>query len=204
MNNSDKIILDLCGATGAFSKDYRGAGYDVRIITTPTCDVRTWMPPANVYGILAASPCTQFSWARSWTNDSRDMRQGMEIVKGCLRIVEICLHQAWEAKNIKSFKFWVLENPAKGYLSRFMGRPCFEFSPNEYGDPYTKPTALWGYFNIPKKTPIKAIHTNFAYDKALQKLPSEYKRPPDMLNNRACRRAMTPPGFAKAFFRANQ
>ena len=40
-----KIILDLCGGTGEWSKPYREAGYDVRIITTPEFDVTTYHPP---------------------------------------------------------------------------------------------------------------------------------------------------------------
>lgn len=36
MNNKDKIILDLCGGTGSWSKPYKDAGYDVRVITLPT------------------------------------------------------------------------------------------------------------------------------------------------------------------------
>ena len=35
-----KIIIDLCGGTGASSKPYKEAGYDVRVITLPECDVR--------------------------------------------------------------------------------------------------------------------------------------------------------------------
>ena len=54
--NKDKIILDLCGGTGSWSKPYRDAGYDVRVITLPDNDVRTYEPPENVYGILAAPP----------------------------------------------------------------------------------------------------------------------------------------------------
>jgi len=57
----DRIILDLCGAIGAWSKPYKDAGYDVRIITLPDNDIRTYMPPDNVYGILFAPPCTEFS-----------------------------------------------------------------------------------------------------------------------------------------------
>jgi hypothetical protein len=52
----DKIILDLCGGTGAWSRPYRLAGYDVRVITLPDYDVRCFEPPENVYGILAAPP----------------------------------------------------------------------------------------------------------------------------------------------------
>ena len=34
-----KIILDLCGGTGAWSKPYKDAGYDVVLITLPRYDV---------------------------------------------------------------------------------------------------------------------------------------------------------------------
>jgi len=34
-----KIILDLCGGTGAWSKPYKEAGYDVRLITLPDYDI---------------------------------------------------------------------------------------------------------------------------------------------------------------------
>jgi hypothetical protein len=40
MDNSNKIILDLCGGTGAWSRPYREAGYDVRNITLPDYEVR--------------------------------------------------------------------------------------------------------------------------------------------------------------------
>lgn len=61
MSNRDKVILDLCEGTGAWSQDYAAAGYDRRIITLPKFDVRDYSPPANVYGILAAPPCTEFT-----------------------------------------------------------------------------------------------------------------------------------------------
>lgn len=32
MSNKNKIILDLCGGTGAWSKPYSDAGYDVRVL----------------------------------------------------------------------------------------------------------------------------------------------------------------------------
>lgn len=34
-----KLILDLCGGTGSWSKPYRDAGYDVRVITLPHYDL---------------------------------------------------------------------------------------------------------------------------------------------------------------------
>lgn len=35
----NKIILDLCGGTGSWSKPYKEAGYDVRVITLPEYDL---------------------------------------------------------------------------------------------------------------------------------------------------------------------
>lgn len=45
MDNSKKIILDLCGGTGSWSKPYKEAGYDVKLITLPEHDVLTYEPP---------------------------------------------------------------------------------------------------------------------------------------------------------------
>ncbi len=56
MENHEKIILDLCGGTGSWSRYYQLAGYDVRNITLPEYDVLTYRAPENVYGILAAPP----------------------------------------------------------------------------------------------------------------------------------------------------
>lgn len=80
-----KIILDLCGGTGSWSKPYRDAGYDVRLVTLPDNDVRTYEPPAGVYGILAAPPCTEFSVAKG--AQPRDFAGAMEIVQVCFKII---------------------------------------------------------------------------------------------------------------------
>ena len=48
MDNSNKIILDLCGGTGSWSKPYRDAGYDVRVITLPEYDVFEYEPPDSI------------------------------------------------------------------------------------------------------------------------------------------------------------
>lgn len=62
MDNSDKIILDLCGGTGSWSRYYKESGYDVRLITLPEYDVLTYDPPGNVYGILAAPHAPSFQF----------------------------------------------------------------------------------------------------------------------------------------------
>lgn len=59
MDKGNIIVLDLCGGSGSWSKPFREAGYDVRLITLPDYDVLTYEPPDNVWGILAAPPHAQ-------------------------------------------------------------------------------------------------------------------------------------------------
>lgn len=213
--NEDKIILDLCGGTEAWSKPYKDAGYDVRVVTLPDNDVLTYKPPKNVYGILAAPPCTMFSIAR---NDKtalkpRDLRKGMETINACYRIIHECLYEPYRVSENR-LKFWVLENFYTGYLKRFLGKPSMVFQPYEYGDPYTKKTALWGMFNEPKKNPVKPErHGNnqgtfvkeVEHSKEMKRhqIPEGYKEKTG-LTWRTITRSITPEGFAKAFYEANK
>ena len=180
--NVDKVILDLCAGTGAWSKCYKDAGYDVRLITLPDQDVRTYIPPANVYGILAAPPCTHLavSGARWWK------QKGIEALWEGLAIVDACLRIIWRSTPV----FWALENPT-GRLTRYLGKPVFKFDPCDYGDPYTKKTCLWGNFNVPIKHPVEPRGKNFIWT-----------MPPGP--DRTKRRSITPSGFARAFFEANR
>ena len=157
-DNSKKIILDLCGGTGAWSKPYREAGYDVRNITLPTYNVLHYIDimPKNVYGILAAPPCTMFSFARTNAKKPRNLIEGMDIVYACLNIIWQCQFRTEsDQQKYPSLKFWALENPYYGMLRWFLGKPAFVFDPYELGDNYKKRTALWGYFKEPKKNPVK-------------------------------------------------
>jgi hypothetical protein len=179
MDNGDKIILDLCGGTGSWSKPYKDAGYDVRLITLPENDVRLYIPPPNVYGVLAAPPCTVFaSSGARWERSQEEMIEAIGAVDACIRII-----------TVSKPKWWALENPI-GKLVRWLGKPKMYFQPYEYGDLYTKRTALWGNFIEPVKAPIAPTEGGKIWKMA----PS-----PD----RAARRAITPQGFAKAFILAN-
>lgn len=199
MENSKKIILDLCGGTGSWSKPYKDAGYDVRIITLPEHDVFLFAPPLGVYGVLAAPTCTMFSTARTTAKTPRDFREGMKLVIRCLEII-------WECKYEGSLKFWALENP-QGLLRRFLGRPPFTFHPYDFGDRYSKRTDLWGDFTIPRTRPViltkEEISACSVNSRPLPKLPENYILPKNF-NQVAARRSMTPQGFAQAFFTANK
>lgn len=217
-----KLILDLCGGTGSWSKPYRDAGYDVRVITLPHYDLfetvererervlefynhttgETEIVNADeVYGILCAPTCTMFSLARTTAKTPRDLASGMRLVKKCLEIIWFC-----RASNESNLKFWALENPM-GLLRQFLGRPLFTFSPEEYGECYTKNTDLWGYFNIPKKKPYKLTEgeklLSARNNRVLPELPEDYVMP-TRWNRQAARRSMTSSKFAEAFYKANK
>lgn len=204
--NSNKIILDLCGGSGAWSRPYKDSGYDVRVITLPEYDVCAYTPPEGVYGILAAPPCTEFSVAKG--SRPRDFDGAMHIVAACLWII-------WECGKTGSLKFWALENP-RGLLRQFLGKPAYTFEQWEFGDRGIKPTDIWGYFNPPRKTAkerprdpyfVKQYSSGKLNQFALAnpECPEwalEYisKQP----NKRAALRAITPPGFVHAFYKCNK
>ena len=183
--NSKKIILDLCGGTGAWSQPYVDAGYNVRIIDLPE-DIRLISLPNNVHGILAAPPCTYFCRMRMCRGRPSDEQfvEGLSVVDACLRII-LLTTPAW----------WALENP-QGYLHKWLGQPQLKFHPWEYGDTWTKRTWIWGNFNVLQKNIVKPIgplvNSRTGHEKGKKGIAKNFTE-----------RARTPPGFAKAFFEAN-
>ncbi len=175
-------ILDICGGTGAWSRPYAEAGYDVHIIDLPL-DIRLMeiSTTRKIHGILAAPPCTHLcaSGARWWED------KGEEALLGALSMVDACLR----AVIVYQPEWWALENPV-GRLTRYLGKPALYFQPWEYGDPYTKKTCLWGNFTSPKKSPVEPTLGGY-----IHRLPPS----PD----RQKLRSITPQGFARAFFEAN-
>jgi len=186
-----RIILDLCGGTGAWSRPYAEAGYDVRNITLPEWDItdeRTvkYCCDLNVYGILFALDCTvtansgaRWFWQRVTAEVWDWMRQ---YIKG-KRIIE-------HHRRTGNLKFWCIENPA-GKLRDCEGDPVLIFHPCHFGDPYTKVTLLWGDFNIPEYNKVEPTEGS-----------KMHLYPPSA--NRKELRAITPAGFAKAFYEANK
>lgn len=182
---TDRIIIDACGAKGRWSQDYARAGYDVRVIDpiAGTGYVEDYHPPADVWGVLAAPPCTQFagSGARwKWTHHRTEflLRQALQTVYHCLRIIA-------EARP----EWWALENPS-GHLKDYIGPWRYTFQPSDYGDPWTKRTCIWGEHAEPIRTPVEPTEGS----KLWRLSPGP---------ERQALRSETPPGYARAFFEAN-
>ena len=233
--SKEKIVLDLCGGTGAWAKPYKDNGYNVITITLPDYDIMKAVVlkefgimifPSNsdtakdirinifdIYGILAAPPCTQFSIARNdkTAKKPRNLEEGLMVVDKVKEIVRGCLLYHFR-KDDNGLKFWALENPKTGYLERFLGKAPFEFEACDFGDPYGKKTSLWGEFNFPKKDAVKATKRNFVKyastddevkQEKLKLIPDGYRKKTGY-DTRKVIRSITPQGFANAFYEANK
>lgn len=175
----NKIILDLCGGTGSWSKPWADAGWEVRLVDLPN-DVRLIKFDPNLYveGIFAAPPCTKFSYARNrYPATEGEIKDALSIVDACLRAV-IIYKPRW----------WALENP-RALLRHWLGPSRLEFEQWEYGDGGVKPTCIWGDFIVPPKTPGPRTKPSTWLTSTPNSKPED---------------AMTPPGFAKAFYDANK
>lgn len=190
--NSDKVIISLFDYSGNWPSFYKANGYDVYSIDIKhDIDVLTLTKedlPDNVYGILAAPPCTDFSGsgAQYWKAKDADGRtdQSLALVDKTLEIIN------WYPE----LRFWALENPV-GRLSKLrplLGSPWY-FQPHWFGDPYTKKTGLWGNFN--KDLPRNDVAPD--PNNWIMKLGGKSERTKEL-------RSMTPLGFAKAFYEANR
>jgi hypothetical protein len=181
-----RVIYDLCAGTGAWSQPYVEAGYDVRRIELQSGrDVRLLEYVTEpVWGILAAPPCTWFCRMRMCRGRPTDaqFREGLSIVDACLRFV-----------MLKQPAWWALENP-QGYLKRWLGDPVLKFEPRDYGDPWTKRTWLWGAFAKPVPLALSVMADGPLIHR---------KRGRHGVAETDAQNAITPPGFARAFFEAN-
>jgi hypothetical protein len=188
------VILDLFSGTGGWSKPYQDAGYEVIGVDLKfECNVLNLISAQlpQTHGILAAPPCTDFANSGAQYFKAKDVdgrtAASLKLIDKTLALIQE-LHPAW----------WALENPI-GRLPRLrpnLGKPVMYFQPYEYGDPYTKRTALWGKFNINLiKNPVEPQKV-CAQGSWVQRLGGKSERTKTL-------RSITPPGFAKAFFEAN-
>lgn len=183
-----RVILSLFDHSGVWSQPYRDAGYDVRQFDLKAgADVRLIKYddiPRPVHGILAAPPCTDFavSGARWWADKGeQSLLDALALVDATLRIIHLS-QPTW----------WVIENPI-GRLNDYLGAPAMYFDPYQYGDTYTKRTALWGVFN-------RKLRLNEVEPTEGSKMHTQYGGKSERTK---AARSVTPAGFAMAFYLAN-
>lgn len=194
----NKTILSLFDLTGNWSRPWRENGYNViQIDIQLGQDILTWdyTKIDNVYGILAACPCTDFalSGAKYFARKDQDgsTEKSKQLVYKTLEIID----------HFKPY-FWVIENP----MSRIhkccpeLGEVKFKFNPCDFAgygfenERYNKTTWLWGKFKEPIKKRLEPIEKDF---------PGWRKYGGSSLKTKNARSA-TPMGFAYAFYEANK
>jgi len=201
-----KVILSLFDYTGNWCRPYRDNGYTVmQIDIKHGVDILTWDYKSlkNVYGILAAVPCTDYAvsgarWFKSKDEDGRTA-QSQLLVKKTMEII-----------NYFKPEFWVIENPVSriGRLNPGIGEVKQRFNPYDFAyllenpliEQYSKKTCLWGKFNQLIKNALPCLD----YEKIHR--PTNKEGVQVGWNTEECKelRQETPEGFAKAFYQANK
>lgn len=200
-------VVSLCDRTGHMVEPWAEAGYDCLCIDTQHSirrdqvdgnatyrwgDVRSLTPedlPENIVAAFAQPPCTHLA-----VSGARDFAtKGLRLLIDALDLVESC-------RKLLAYTGapWMIENPV-GRLSTCWRKPDHIFNPCDYGgyldtdeDAYTKKTCLWtgGGFVMPEPKPVVPV-----YGSKMHLLPNT--------EDRADIRAITPRGFARAVFLAN-
>jgi site-specific DNA-cytosine methylase len=191
--NFNRTIMSLFDASGEWARPWQEAGYSVYTFDIQTGqDINDFSAEyllnegfgdMEIWGILAAPPCTDFasSGAQFWAKkDAKGQTElSNDLVKQVLRTVEFLQP-----------KIWALENPV-GRIAKLNNLPPahLTFDPNFYGDPYTKKTLLWG--NFENDLPLAPVE------------PTEGSKIVKLSGKDKYARSLTPEGFAYAFFMAN-
>lgn len=205
-----KTLLSLFDYTGNWSDPYHKAGWnviqhdikrgqDIFKDTIPTA-IADAVEGRKVHGILSAVPCTDFAssgarWFAEKENQPAEYN-GSEV--SFSNTVDMSIGMVLSTLFIVELfnpVFWCIENPI-GRISSLVpeiGKPLMYFNPCDFGDPYTKRTALYGKFNTNlKRKPVlplfgSIMHTNYG----------------GKSENTKAARSVTPKGFCQEFYEAN-
>jgi hypothetical protein len=197
------LVLSLCDRTGVMVQPWLDAGSECWTVDKQHpagktvsgravrfgADVSQWKMPdfsmRRVAIVFAFPPCTNLSVSGArWFEDKglEALHESLGLVIACKRICE------------ESGAPWMLENPV-GMLSSYWRKPDYTFQPWQYGDTYTKKTCLWtgGGFVMPDAWHVR---------KPAGTVESIHLMPPSA--DRGDKRSVTPAGFARAVFEANE
>lgn len=221
------FLLSLFDYTGAWAKPFSNAGWKVMLwdkqVEGNLLERLSWIRllieeeqgEAQIDGLLAAPPCTDFagSGAMYWPERDSGERWWPDIDENdwerlyfdtstelSITLVEAVLL----LKDWLQPRFWVIENP-KGRLDTLVPElqsyRRMNFDPCDYGDPYTKKTILWGEFNTNLKR--KPVEPEFVIASNGDRYSKMHWHTPGRGEKTKIIRSTTPAGFAKAFYEAN-
>jgi hypothetical protein len=196
-----KIVIQLCANKGSDTKYYAQNGYDVRLVGIEIGVQNYHAPQGPVWGVFANPVCTQFSIARTHAKTPRDLNEGIFLLKECQRVIWEC--QCWLPSRDSiagNLKWWVIENPATGAMKNFLGRPDFIYCHSDYGEEWTKKTALWGVFNEPFRPLLKA---QLPVGRSLVKDKNSFINKNRNSDEATNERSQCPDLFAKYFYMSN-
>lgn len=209
------IVLSLCDRTGVMVQPWLDAGYECWIVDVQHPqgfhrvgaselyrvgeDVRVWPCLSDIqdFGrhlaiVFAFTPCTDVAVSGAKHFKDKGLEALYKSLGLLIRCREIC--DGSEAP-------WMLENPVSTF-STYWREPDYIFHPWQYAryladvkqDAYTKKTCLWvgGGFVIPPMKPASFLHEP---DRIHRMARSK---------DRGDKRAVTPAGFARAVFEANE
>jgi hypothetical protein len=205
-----KTILHLCADIGSDSIFYQMDSQYRVIKVGKDIGVENFHNHYNrlgVHGIIANPVCTEFSTASGFDKVG-NLEKGMEMVNHCIRII-----------NETKPEWSVIENPFNGRLKELLGRPKAVYQPWEFGSPWTKKTALWGNFVMPKPLyytweacpKIDGLYQRpgrskpglvYMHKSAVDLIP-EFQWARQFIKTDADIRSMCSRGFAKAFYNSN-
>jgi hypothetical protein len=191
-------VLSICDLTANMVRPWTDAGHTATIVdiqhqvgerkedrlTVVGADLLEWKPEESYDIVFAFPPCTHL--ANSGARWFRD--KGLKALIEALTLVERCREICEEQINAP----YMIENSV-GQLSTYWRLPNYYFDPCDYGDPYTKKTALWtgNGFRMPTKDRVEPTLGSKMH----------YVSPgPDRSNIRS----ETPMGFARAVYEANK
>lgn len=224
---NERFIISLFDNTGSWAKPYADAGWKVLLWDhkhegcilerfNTLCEIiEQNMEGDRLTGLLAAPPCTDFasSGSQYWNEKDTGLRWWPgEDAEGKLTqyfdtntersitLIEIIFVLI---ERYKPF-FWAIENPV-GRLERLVPKlkpyRKMTFDPWKFGDPYTKKTVLWGNFNADlKRAPVKPEFKIASNGDKYSKI--HWNTGGGSARSKAIR-SITPKGFAKAFYQAN-
>lgn len=205
------VVISLFDRSGNWSRPWLEAGYivyQIDIQNEVSVDILKWdykhIPQNRVYLILAAVPCTDFAYSGSEWFPLKDRNGATK--KSCALV-----KKTMEIINYFSPVVWCIENP-RGRIRQLnpeIGYSVSQFHPWQYAgynncsdkDRYPKETWLYGKYKIPYTKPCQMLD-KYKKVKWKDEFISEYT--PIGSQELKNLRSVTPIGFSKAFYQANE